>query len=994
MLTKRFSQALSFFCLPIFLCYIIISSIGCTVSGFEIETTSKRLESRPDKSQPTRNEVDIDLSVLPAGDEIVVDLRKTPYYLVETRNFIEGKYKGATSPTSLLIGLAEIGLLALLLNITKDTPDTDYEGKEFDSYLTEPSNSETKNDLSSRPAWQRAIVLGAVADLSLAYYLDENVWNKKPAGSYTEWKSSDQEEVGAWEPLENHPFQLEIPALELQVDLHSEDGTAVIHMQELAEKLPRQKSRFQPFYQQLKNDQIEFRITTQLEGQEYSKLFPIQDKKMAQHFRNLSRGVDMVSALSPQLMPKPVASLSWDTGEIKAGSQARLHLDIENQGKGDLYRFVAETDSRLSMFDQKRLEFGRIPPNQSRTLTFTFETNSEAISQEVPILVRFEEHNDYVPDAINTKLYLRAEDRPKFDFSYRVVDGGTESSVGNGDGIIQYGESFDLVLTVRNSGQGTASQVAATLNLIIRQSARSSGNRGVALFGDTQVNLGNISPGDSTTTQFNIGIKPNARLASIPIYLSLEDQKFKDVQLTEKFTIPVDKRVSPKIVVIDLQATVISPMAPIHSGADAQTSLVAQVPQHSRLSVSGQLGDWYRITSSSIEGWVRRDAVTTEEIIEVNHRRSQPQTTQIIKVFQQMPPSLTLVTPEVATPISVAIGNLEVLAVAADDEGIKEVRLTVNGKLVNSRGMKIKRKLQKTVTVKESIPLQYGQNRVELVATDIQGQQSELISFMVERKRDMNELWVLSIGISDYQHGDITKLKYADDDARAIADYFSQIGIPEDHITLLTDEEATVSRVRQALGQLMNQAGKNSTVVIYFSGHGAPSANQQSQDGDGIDKYLLTCEANPNNFYGTALPMDEVAGIFQRLRSERVIFIADTCYSGAAGGKTAFASNLVGKKAAPNYDRFLSRVAEGSGRVILTASQGTELSQEDSELGHGVFTYFVLTGLQGAADLNGDGFVTVQEVYRFASQKVPERSDQNPSCKGEESGSIVLDRVR
>ena len=174
---------------------------------------------------------------------------------------------------------------------------------------------------------------------------------------------------------------------------------------------------------------------------------PIEDKKpssnlmakiepMVQKIKQPKNGIDMVSASEPQLMPKPVASLSWDTGEIKAGSQARLHLDIENQGKGDLYRFVAETDSRLSMFDQKRLEFGRIPPNQSRTLTFTFETNSEAISQEVPILVRFEEHNDYVPDAINTKLYLRAEDRPKFDFSYRVVDGGTESSVGNGDGII------------------------------------------------------------------------------------------------------------------------------------------------------------------------------------------------------------------------------------------------------------------------------------------------------------------------------------------------------------------------------------------------------------------------------------------------------------------------------------------------------------------------------------------------------------------------------
>ena len=125
-----------------------------------------------------------------------------------------------------------------------------------------------------------------------------------------------------------------------------------------------------------------------------------------------------------------------------------------------------------------------------------------------------------------------------------------------------------------------------------------------------------------------------------------------------------------------------------------------------------------------------------------------------------------------------------------------------------------------------------------------------------------------------------------------------------------------------------------------------------------------------------------------------MVFIADTCYSGAAGGKTAFAQNLVGKRAAPNYDRFLSRVAEGRGRVILTASQGSELSQEDPELGHGIFTYFVLTGLQGAADFNSDGFVTVQEVYQFTSRKMPERADQNPSWKGEESGSIVLGRAR
>ena len=537
--TKQVPQHLRSFCILVFVCYIVFS-IGCSIAGFEVEPTSKRVESRPDKSQSTQKKIEINLSVLPTGDELLIDLRQTPYYRVETRHFIEGKYKGIRSFSLLLIALVEAAIWLYVVNELPKIP-------------SDASSDEGGIDWDAAEPWQRAVFWGVVADFSLAYYFNEDLWkNGKPAGRYTEWKSTEQEKADDWQPLEEQPFRLKIPDLDLAIDLQTKDGTATVPMQEIVKKLPRQKSRFHPFYQKLKNNRIEFLVTTWLENQEYSQLFPIQDATMIQHFRNLSSGVDMISAAEPQLMPKPVVSVNWVSGEIKAGGEARLNLAVENQGKGDLYRFVAETDSQLPVFDQQRLEFGHIPPNQSRTLTFSFDTDPESTSQEVPILVRFEEYNDYVPDTITTKLYLKEEERPKFDFSYRIVDGGTESSVGNGDGIIQYGESFDLVLTVRNNGQGMASEVKANLTLMIRESIRSSGNRGVALFGDTQVNLGNIAPSDSVTTQFNIGIKPNARLASIPIYLSLEDQQFNDAQLTEKFVIPVDKRVSPKIVVIDL----------------------------------------------------------------------------------------------------------------------------------------------------------------------------------------------------------------------------------------------------------------------------------------------------------------------------------------------------------------------------------------------------------------------------------------------------------
>ena len=189
--------------------------------------------------------------------------------------------------------------------------------------------------------------------------------------------------------------------------------------------------------------------------------------------------------------------------------------------------------------------------------------------------------------------------------------------------------------------------------------------------------------------------------------------------------------------VIDLDTTVISQTAPIHRGADAQTVVIAHAPQHSRLPINGQLGDWYRIESDDLQGWVHRQSVTTEEVIESKNRQRPIQPTRVIKVFQQMPPTLTLVAPEVSASISVAIGNLKVIAVAADDKGVKDIRLTVDGKAVSSRSMKVKQQLQKTMTVKEAVPLQYGQHRIELVAVDVQRQQSDPIVFIVERKREM-----------------------------------------------------------------------------------------------------------------------------------------------------------------------------------------------------------------------------------------------------------------
>jgi uncharacterized caspase-like protein len=195
------------------------------------------------------------------------------------------------------------------------------------------------------------------------------------------------------------------------------------------------------------------------------------------------------------------------------------------------------------------------------------------------------------------------------------------------------------------------------------------------------------------------------------------------------------------------------------------------------------------------------------------------------------------------------------------------------------------------------------------------------------------------------------------------------------------------------LGTLLRRsAGKDDTVIIFLAGHGATDQDSSSPDGDGLEKYILPHNADPKDLYTSAMPMSEIARIFQRINSERLIFISDTCYSGGSGGRTI---PIAGKRA--NISGiFWERLSQGKGRVILTASDANEVSVEKDELKHGVFTYYLLEGLRGKADLDKDKLITVDEVYRYVSTKVPQATGQNqhPVRKGETTGHIVLGVVK
>jgi uncharacterized caspase-like protein len=161
-----------------------------------------------------------------------------------------------------------------------------------------------------------------------------------------------------------------------------------------------------------------------------------------------------------------------------------------------------------------------------------------------------------------------------------------------------------------------------------------------------------------------------------------------------------------------------------------------------------------------------------------------------------------------------------------------------------------------------------------------------------------------------------------------------------------------------------------------------------SPDGDGLEKYLLPYGADPKDLYASALPMREISHIFNRVRSERLVFLADSCYSGASGGRTI---GITGVRSSLS-NTFLDRVAGGKGRVIITASGANEVSVENDDIQHGVFTYYLIEGLKGKADMDKDGLITVDEAYRYVSYQVPRATgqEQHPVKKGTVEGRLIL----
>jgi len=266
---------------------------------------------------------------------------------------------------------------------------------------------------------------------------------------------------------------------------------------------------------------------------------------------------------------------------------------------------------------------------------------------------------------------------------------------------------------------------------------------------------------------------------------------------------------------------------------------------------------------------------------------------------------------------------------------------------------------------------------VEIKETKIVKSYEKLMPNKVKAKKNDNRI-ALIIGIEKYENLTNLDAVYANRDAKAFKAYANRaLGIPVENIKLLVDQEATRSDTLKALKLWLPQQTKGSKkdIFIFFAGHGLASD-------DGKDLYVLPQDGDSILLKDTGISRSEIFEQIKKLDPNSVTIFFDTCYSGQTRKEETLIAGL----------RPIRIVAD-EGEIpnnftIFSASNLTQTSGSIDEAKHGIFSYYLMKGLEGNADIDQNNQITNGELIAYLKENVTQEAfsknrQQEPMLSGD-----------
>ena len=305
-------------------------------------------------------------------------------------------------------------------------------------------------------------------------------------------------------------------------------------------------------------------------------------------------------------------------------------------------------------------------------------------------------------------------------------------------------------------------------------------------------------------------------------------------------------------------------------------------------------------------------------------------------------------------PVQVKDGKFYVKRYSPIDEQIKIIAIDQWGNKSKEKLVNIKINLEETLVVEKMEPLN---------PSNLTGKTSD------------NKV-ALIIGIEKYTES--PDAQYANLDAQYFFDYARKgFGVNAKNIKILVDEEATFVQTSKVVTKWLKSkiVKDKSDLIVFFAGHGLSSSN-------GEELFLLSQDSDPDLLDITALSRTKFFDNILKLNPKSVTMFLDTCYSGVSRDEEMLLASA----------KPLMIVAEEENKLpdnftIFTASKPDQISSGLKEAKHGIFSYYLMKGLEGNADINKDLKITNGELLAYMDQHVSEKAldlgrTQNPLLFG------------
>jgi WD40 repeat protein/uncharacterized caspase-like protein len=227
------------------------------------------------------------------------------------------------------------------------------------------------------------------------------------------------------------------------------------------------------------------------------------------------------------------------------------------------------------------------------------------------------------------------------------------------------------------------------------------------------------------------------------------------------------------------------------------------------------------------------------------------------------------------------------------------------------------------------------------------------------------KLWALLVGVNQYQDESFPNLDYSAMDCRelgialsdAIAEFPSrQVMIHHDFAAQLP----TLAAIDQQLQQIAAAAKPQDTVLIYFSGHGVIDYRTHQA-------VLCLQDTRSEALLETGLRMQALLQRLETCPARQQLVWLDACHSGSLimrGARDVGDSMMSANPTVQLVQVLRSRASQSRGFYALLSCDEGQRSWEFPELGHGVFTYYLIQGLRGEA-ADSEGVIEADSLYRY-----------------------------